>query len=136
MPIGTDCHTLSAIGDVLWTHEAPAFISAAPVVADGVIYGAAEGWHVFALDTTTGAERWTLSTESWALQSLSIFDDVLYAESDLGSLMAIDASDGAFIRDFQDGYILGVMLYTVGDGVVYLSSLPGRVQAYPAPVAR
>ena len=123
-------------GDVLWTYEAPGFNSAAPVVADGVIYGAVEGGHVFALDTTTGAERWTLPTESWALQSLSVADGVLYAESDLGSLMAIDASDGAFIRDFQSGYILGVRLYTVSDGVVYVSSLPGGVQAYPAPVAR
>ena len=50
--------------------------------------------------------------------------------------MAIDASDGAFIRDFQTGYILGVRLYTVSDGVVYVSSLPGGVQAYRAPVAR
>ena len=98
--------------------------------------GAVEGGHVFALDTTTGAERWTLPTESWALQSLSVADGVLYAESDLGSLMAIDASDGAFIRDFQTGYILGVRLYTVNDGVVYVSSLPGGVQAYLAPMAR
>ena len=126
----------AATGDVLWTYKAPGFNSAAPVVADGVIYGAVEGGHVFALDTTTGAERWTLPTESWALQSLSVADGVLYAESDLGSLMAIDASDGAFIRDFQTGYILGVRLYTVSDGVVYVSSLPGGVQAYPAPMAR
>ena len=126
----------AATGDVLWTYEAPGFNSAAPVVADGVIYGAVEGGHVFALDTTTGAERWTLPTESWALQSLSVADGVLYAESDLGSLMAIDASDGAFIRDFQTGYILGVRLYTVSDGVVYVSSLPGGVQAYPAPIPR
>ena len=130
-------HALDATtGDVLWTYEAPGFNSAAPVVADGVIYGAVEGGHVFALDTTTGAERWTLPTESWALQSLSVADGVLYAESDLGSLMAIDASDGAFIRDFQTGYILGVRLYTVSDGVVYVSSLPSGVQAYPAPMAR
>ena len=123
-------------GDVLWTYEAPGFISAAPVVANGVIYSAAEGGHVFALDTTTGAERWTLATESWTLQSLSVADGVLYAESDLGSLMAIDASDGTLIRDFQSGYILGARLYTVSDGVVYVSSLPGGVQAYPAPMAR
>ena len=130
-------HALDATtGDVLWTHEAPGFSSAAPVVANGVIYGATEGGHVFALATTTGAERWTLATESWALQSLSVADGVLYAESDLGSLMAIDASDGASIRDFQTGYILGARLYTVSDGVVYVSSLPGGVQAYPAPMAR
>ena len=130
-------HALDATtGDVLWTHEAPGFISAAPVVADGVIYGAAEGGHVFALDPATGAERWTLATESWALQSLSVADGVLYAESDLGSLMAIDASDGAFIRDFQNGYILGARLYTVSGGVVYVSSLPGGVQAYRAPMPR
>ena len=130
-------HALDATtGDVLWTHEAPGFNSAAPVVADGVIYGAVEGGHVFALDTTTGAERWTLPTESWALQSLSVADGVLYAESDLGSLMAIDASDGAFIRDFQSGYILGVRLYTVSDGVVYVSSLPSGIQTYLAPIPR
>ena len=126
----------AATGDVLWTYEAPGFTSAAPVVADGVIYGAAEGGHIFALDTTTGAERWTLATDSLALQSLSVSDGVLYAESDLGSLMAIAASDGAFIREFQSGYLLGVRLYTVSDGVVYVSSLPGGVQAYPAPLAR
>ena len=95
----------AATGDVLWTYEAPGFISAAPFVADGVIYGAAEGGHVFALDTTTGAERWILPTEGSALQSLSVSGGVLYVESDLGNLMAIDASDGAFIRDFQSGLV-------------------------------
>ena len=124
----------AATGDVLWTYEAPGFISAAPFVADGVIYGAAEGGHVFALDTTTGAERWILPTEGSALQSLSVSGGVLYVESDLGNLMAIDASDGAFIRDFQSGYILGVRLYTVSDGVVYVSSLPSGIHAYLAPM--
>ncbi len=127
-------HALDATaGDVLWTYEAPGFISAAPVVADGVLFGATEGGYVFALDAATGAERWTLATEGSALQSLSVYDGVLYAESDVGELMAIDASDGTVIQALQTGYILGARLYTVSDGVVYVSSLPGGVQAYAAP---
>ena len=66
-------HALDAATcDVLWTYEAPGFISAEPVVADGVIFGATEGGHVFALDAASGAERWTLRTEGSALQSLSV----------------------------------------------------------------
>ena len=130
-------HALDATtGDALWTYGAPGLISAGPVVADGVIYGAAEGGHVFALDANTGAEHWTLSTEGSAVQSLAVSNGVLYGESDLGNLMAIDVSDGAFIRGFQSGYILGVRLYTVSEGVVCVSSLPGGLHAYAVPRPR
>ena len=63
-------------------------------------------------------------------------DGVLYLESDLGDLMAIDASDGSHVWNIQKGYVSGVRAYIVHDGVVYFGALPSGVRAYAAPGPR
>ena len=127
-------HALRAdTGETLWTYQASTFISAAPVVAHGMVFAAAEDGEMFALDADTGAELWITTAEGRGPQSLTVSEGVLYLESDLGNLMAIDASDGQPIRDYQKGYFLGLTNYTVQDGVVYFGSFPNEVHAYTAP---
>lgn len=130
-------HALDAdTGELLWSHPAAGPISAAPVVADGVVIAATQNGRIFALDASTGVEIWALPTEGMGLQALTVADGVLYVESDLGSLLAINAWDGTLIREFQKGYILGVKTYTVHDGVVYIVALLNEVHAHSAPLPR
>ena len=130
-------HALDAdTGELLWTHQAVGLISAAPVVADGMVFAATENGQIFALDASTGVEIWALPTEGMGLQAPTVADGVLYVESDLGLLLAISAGDGTLITEFQKGYILGVKTYAVHDGVVYFSAVLNEMHAYSAPRPR
>jgi outer membrane protein assembly factor BamB len=128
-------HALDAeTGETIWTYLAPAPISTAPVVSDGVFFAVAEAGQIIAVDAKTGAPLWTVQADGMGLQALSVRRGVLYFESDTGYLTSVDVVDGSVIHNFQKGYIWGVGTYTVGDGVVYFGSLVGSVNAHSAPV--
>ena len=126
----------AATGELLWTYQARGPISAAPVAAGGVVFGATEDGHIFAVDAVTGAELWTLAAEGGGLQGLTVANGVLYVESDLGILMAVDAADGQVVEEYEKGYITGLSNYAVHEGVLYFGSFPNRVYAHTAPQPR
>ena len=120
----------------LWRYSAHGPISAAPVVTDSAIFAATESGEVFAVDTATGAELWTLAAEGMGLQGLTMADGVLYLESDLGILMAVDAANGQLMGEYEKGYFLGRSNYTVHEGVLYFGSFPNGVYAHDAALPR
>ena len=70
----------AATGEELWSYEA-AGLSAAPVVAAGVLYGASElAEYIFALDAASGEELWTETIEDFRAYSLSVVDGILYGQ--------------------------------------------------------
>ena len=123
----------AATGEELWSYEEYK-LSTAPVVADGVLYGASYAEYLFALDALTGEELWTTPTEDFLLYSLSAVDGVLYGQIYEGFLVAVDAEDGSVLSwDFESSVFEEDHYYSVSDGVVYSACLSNSVCAYVAP---
>ena len=123
----------AATGDELWSYEA-ASLSTAPVVADGVLYGASElAEYIFALDVATGEELWTTPSEDFSSSSLAVADGILYGQLTEGYVFAVDASNGEPVWQFQAGGFSDVRMYTVLDGVVYSAGPNNGVYAHRAP---
>ena len=123
----------AATGDELWSYEA-SMLSTAPVVEDGVLYGASgDAGTVFALDAATGQEIWKESTGGQVIQSLTAADGVLYGESDSGSLIAAAGDSGVPVWSFEKGGFSDVQGYTVVDGVIYSAGPNNSVYAHWAP---
>ena len=122
-----------ATGEELWSYES-FMLSTAPVVAEGVLYGASgDGGFVFALDVATGQELWKESTGGQVIQSLTAMDGLLFGESDSGTLIAADGESGVPVWAFEKGGFSDVRGYTVKDGVVYSAGPNNSVYAHTAP---
>lgn len=123
----------AATGDRLWSYES-GMLSTAPVVADGVLYGASEpAEYLFALDAATGEELWTETTEDFTSHSLQVVDGILYGQLDNGYLFASDNQDGSLVWEFEKGGFSDIRGYTVADGVVYSAGPNNSVYAHRAP---
>ena len=124
----------AATGEEIWSYEAYE-LSSAPVVADGVFYGASElAEYLFALDARTGEVLWTLPTEDFNSYNLMVVDGILYGQLDEGSLYAVDAADGSILPwEFETGGFADIPYYTVADGVVYWGGIGNAVYAAPSP---
>ena len=131
---GDNLYALNAsTGEERWSYDA-ASLSTAPVVADGVLYGASElAEHMFALDAATGEELWTMSTEDGIVHSLEVSDGILYSESDIGYLFAIDVQEGLSVWEFEKGGFSDIRAYTVSDSVLYFGGVGNDVRAHTAP---
>ena len=127
----------AATGEEIWSYDA-AELSSAPVVADGVLYGASElAEYLFALDALTGEVLWTTSTEDFTSHSLTVVDGILYGQLNEGYLFAIDAEDGSILPwEFETGGFTDLPHYTVSDGVVYSAGPGNGVYALVAPGER
>ncbi len=125
-----------ATGAELWSYESYE-LSSAPVVADGVLYGASLAEYLFALDLLTGEELWTTPTEDFPVYSLSVVDGVLYGQIYEGFLVAVDVDDGGILPwDFESGVFEENHYYSVSDGVVYSACPYNSVCALAAPTGR
>ena len=127
----------AATGEEIWSYDA-AELSSAPVVADGVLYGASElAEYLFALDALTGEVLWTTSTEDFTSHSLTVVDGILYGQLNEGYLFAVDAENGAILSwEFESGGFADLHHYTVSDGVVYSAGPGNSVYALVAPGER
>lgn len=122
-----------ATGEELWSYE-PGMLSTAPVVDDGVLYGASgSAEYIFALDAATGEELWTQTTEDFTTNALSVAEGVLYGELSNGQLVAANAGSGIPVWSFEKGGFSDVRGYTVKDGVVYSAGPNNSVYAHRAP---
>ena len=123
----------AATGEQLWSYESY-MLSTAPVVADGVVYGAsADAEFIFALDAATGGKLWTLPTEDFNIYALTVVDGILYGQDQEGYLSAVDVQDGFFLNSYQIGGFSDIRVYTIKDGVLYLSGGNNGIEAYAAP---
>ena len=83
------------------------------MVANGVVYGGSElAEYMFALDAASGVELWTMSTEDVMAHFLMVSDGILYSESNIGCLFAIDVQEGLSIWEFEKGGFSDIRAYT------------------------
>ncbi len=123
----------ASTGEEIWSYES-GMLSTAPVVADGVLYGASEdAEYIFALAADTGEELWTTPSEDFSSFSLAVADGILYGQLTEGYVFAADASNGEPVWQFQAGGFSDIRMYTVVDGVVYSAGPNNGVYAHGAP---
>lgn len=131
---------------VLWQFTASnscGSILSSPVVAGGVVYvgtglsGAFQlGGCVYAVDATTGAERWSFATDGGVVEATAaVVDGVVYTADGEGVVYALDAATGAEQwRFYMDAYtssspaVSGGALYIQGPTRQYfaLDALNGK----------
>ncbi|ARS91154.1 PQQ-binding-like beta-propeller repeat protein [Natrarchaeobaculum aegyptiacum] len=98
------------------------------VDVDGeTLYGGnSSGW-VVARDATDGSMRWDTRVEGGVTDSLSVADGIVWARTDRGELVAIDASTGEVVHTLEDAYMVAAApgQVFVGDTAYDLESETG-----------
>jgi outer membrane protein assembly factor BamB len=80
-----------------------AWVIASPAIKDGVVYvGTSDSGLFHALDAKTGAIRFSLSTNHWAMfSSPAIAGSIAYVGTDEGKVLAVDLATGRLAWTFQ-----------------------------------
>jgi outer membrane protein assembly factor BamB len=84
---------------------------------------------VYALNATTGAEKWTFTTGDSVSSSPAVANGVVYIGSDDGNVYALNATTGAQLWTFTTGGDVQSSP-AVANGVVYADSYDGNVYAF------
>ena len=111
-----------------WVAPGYAPTASSPAVSDGVVYFVSDSEFLYALDTTSGREKWRFRTREDEIRSPlntpsnhsspAVSDGVVYFGSDEGFLYAVDAQSGQEKWSFQAGDEIRSSP-AVSDGVVY-----------------
>jgi outer membrane protein assembly factor BamB len=92
--------------DERWTFKAGDGIEGAPVVAGGVVYFASLDKHLYALDMTTGKQKWKVKLGAMKA-SPSVRGDRIYVGNLDGKFFCLKTADGSKIWEFEtDGEIM------------------------------
>ncbi|QLH81373.1 PQQ-binding-like beta-propeller repeat protein [Halosimplex pelagicum] len=111
-----------------WIANAQAPFIAGPVVVDETVIATSLDRHVYAFDIETGAEQWSVSSETKLNKGLSVLDGVAVAtgfEEQLG--VAVD--DGTVTYRKQAGVESGIRAQVIADDAVYQCGVQGGVRA-------
>jgi outer membrane protein assembly factor BamB len=133
---GTDAGTLTAVttqGEVRWRTSLGAGkpIRSSPALgADGMLYAGSDEGLLFALDSATGAVKWSYPTGGAITAAPTIgADGLVYLASTDGALYVV-GRDGRLVTKFQaDGPIDGASPAIGADGTLYLATRSGTVYA-------
>jgi len=143
------------LGGVKWAFKTSGPIVTSPAVADGVVYIASLGGHLYAVDQETGVEKWNFKSRMPIASSPALSGDTLYFVSSAGSLVAIDIATGkpkwVFAAEFEkkfeaknlhgypspaqtipDAWDVFTSSPAVAEGKVYFGSGDGNVYAVDA----
>ena len=137
-PSGWSLTALNAqTGAIRWKLPTAGIIGK-PVIANGVVYFAPQDGFVYAVDATTGHQRWRFqrtvnASAQVGLDGYPALDgDTLYVASDGGAVYALDAQTGkerwVFALPDSKGHIYAAP--AVGGGKVYVSSGNGTNAFY------
>lgn len=142
--VGQSVYALDAgTGAVRWQFTAPfptaGEFPAAPAVEHGVVYAvfvhngafATPTSSLYALDTTTGAVRWSVHDRMNAYSAPAVADGVIYLSALGRAVIALDARTGAVRWHFSTD-VAGGSVPTVANGVVYIGCSDGAVDALDA----
>ncbi len=83
-------HALSLDGQEIWCFSTERKITAAPAVADGVVYVAAHDHHLYALDAASGDELWRVELARRIEVGPALSDDLVVAADYEGNLVAVE----------------------------------------------
>ncbi|WP_326655656.1 serine/threonine-protein kinase [Streptomyces sp. NBC_01750] len=98
-------------------------------VADGLVYFSSG--KLYAVDATSGDQRWSFTTSGRAWSSPSVANGVVYVGSDDGGLYAVDARSGDRRWSFTTGGKVRSSP-SVANGIVYVGSDDGKLHAVNA----
>jgi len=73
-----------------WTLDLPAQVRSSLALAENTLYYGCDDGHVYALDATSGAERWKFKTEGPVASSPWLSDGALYVGSEDGFIYALE----------------------------------------------
>jgi outer membrane protein assembly factor BamB len=122
-----------------WIHLLTTYVSTTPVLANDIIYAGAH-YFLYALDASTGTEKWyyntgmTSSSQGGVRSTPTIIDGVLYGGSDGPSknVYAINAVTGAEIWTYDTEGSVGYSSPAVANGFVYIGSTNCKLFALDA----
>src|SRR3954467_9919340 len=127
-----------------WGHESGDYFLSSPAYVDGtVVVGAGDG-AVYALDATTGKQKWRAQTEGRVRASPAVANGRVYAASYDGRVYCFDLTNGALrwrydtegvgLRSGSFGFDRRSIQSspTVADGVVYVGARDGFLYALGA----
>jgi outer membrane protein assembly factor BamB len=75
-------------------------VNSSPAVAAGVVFVGSDNDNLYALDATTGHERWRFATEGYQISSPAAANGVVYVGSSDGNVYALDAASGSELWRF------------------------------------
>ena len=108
-------------------------IQASPAVVDGTVYIGSRDAFLYALDASTGEERWRRDDGSaWVVSSVAVSGDRLFnGRSSSGNFRGVDRHDGEelWVQNARGAVFTSP---TVADGLVYVASGGGWMWAYDA----
>ena len=108
-------------GAELW-HVARAGGNSAPAISGGIVYVGGDSLDFYAIDAETGVERWRRSGEDLGASFVVIADDLIYATTSQGDLLALDAARAG---EERWRYEIGKAPYAspaVMNGVIFVGS--------------
>jgi outer membrane protein assembly factor BamB len=95
-------------------------VTSAPAVVNGVVYFGSYDKNVYALDASTGVEKWSFATESVVASSPAVVDGRVFVGSFDNNTYALNADTGALIWKVETGYDQCVQASpAVANGIVY-----------------
>lgn len=136
-----------ALAGLQWRVATGGDVISSPAVANGVVYVGSGDGRLYALDRTTGAERWSYDAKSAVASSPAVGGGLVYFATRDGRVHAVDARSGARRWRVETGpvmawpwghesgdlylsspaYLDGVVVVGAGDGGVYaLDARTGR----------
>lgn len=134
-PGGTPQPTSTPLSGALqWSFPTPTYITSSPTVAGGTVYEGTMGGHLYAVDQSTGANKWDFYVGNSAQQILStpaVANGVVYFGCQDGYLYAVYAASGALDWKYLTaGHVMSSP--SIMNGLVYFGSNDGRVYALDA----
>jgi outer membrane protein assembly factor BamB len=115
----------------LWSFEAGGvFVSTAIIAGDNIIVGSLDR-NIYALDKSTGAEKWRHAGDKWFWASPTLFGGQIFAPNTDGKVYVMDAASGAETAVLDLGDSIASTPVIVGARVVVVTE-GGAVSAIDA----
>jgi outer membrane protein assembly factor BamB len=104
-------------------------LTAPPAVADGMVYAAA-GWNLYAVDATSGQQKWSFATLNSVISTPLVANGIVYGASQNTNIFAIDAISG--LQKWSSSITGDLYMPTIANGIVYISSDDENIYAVDA----
>ncbi|MFI8076274.1 PQQ-binding-like beta-propeller repeat protein [Streptomyces sp. NPDC086033] len=114
-----------------WRFDAANQLSAAPTVADGVVYVGSGDHNLYAIDAATGAKKWAYETGDQINSSPAVLDGVVYFGSNDRNVYAVHADTGRKKWSYTTGKAVAASPAVVG-GTVYIGGWDNHMYALDA----
>lgn len=114
-----------------WRFDATNQLSAAPTIADGVVYVGSGDYNLYAIDAATGTKKWAYKTGDQINSSPFVLDGVVYFGSNDRNVYAVYADTGRKKWSYKTGKAVAAAPAVVG-GTVYVGGWDNHMYALNA----